>query len=400
MLEYLLQHWILISVIILTLVILWAFAVLSKYVRLLLNIFRDTPPPLMRRHFDYEHLEGHHVNFRAFDGTSLRGMFLSRNLLNLSLPDGSLAENGSPKNGDNGHFLNSDTRGVIIFCHEFGADMYSCSRYCLPLLQAGFDIFTFDFRSHGQSSLLPGYNPWHWCTDKEVSDCLGALAYVRAELEDRELPVKIGLFGISRGAGAAIMTASHHHSASLIHAVLADSAFSTDTTIEWLMKKWVHIFAKVRFVYENHQPFFWHFLRWLVLIFAGVRFHCKFPSARKALKRFKNTPIFFIHGLKDSYIRPEQAQSLYNTASDPRQLWLVPHAKHNHAVATDPRQYAQRTVTFFETYLSPDKKSIHVDKEQKVSTIISSDRSLCRSHYQATPPTVPEKSAPVSSNSG
>lgn len=400
MLEYLIQNWILISVVLVALVVLWSFALLSKYVRLLLNIFRDTPPPLMRRHFDYEHLEGYHVNFRAFDGTSLRGMFLSRCLLNSSLRNDSFTENDLPKNGANGHFLNGETRGVIIFCHEYGADMYSCSRYCLPLLQAGFDIFTFDFRSHGQSSLLPGYNPWHWCTDKEVSDCLGALAYVQAELEDRNLPVKIGLFGISRGAGAAIITASHHHSAFLIRAVLADSAFSTDTTLECLMKKWVHIFAKVRFVYENHRPFFWHFLRWLVLIFTGVRFHCKFPSARKALKKFKNIPVFFIHGLKDSYIRTEQAQSLYDAVSEPRHLWLVPNAKHNHAVAADPQQYSKRTVAFFEKYLSTPVKSIHVNKEPKVSTIVSSDRSLCRAQYQSPSPAVPEKSAPVSSNSG
>jgi pimeloyl-ACP methyl ester carboxylesterase len=225
------------------------------------------------------------------------------------------------------------------------------------------------------------------------------LAYVRAELEDRDLHLPIGLFGISRGAGAAIITAAHHHSARLVRAILSDSAFSTDTTLEWLMKKWVHIFAKVRFVYENHRPAFWHFLRWLILLFAGMRFHCKFPSVRKSLKRLRKTPVLFIHGQKDSYIRPEQAQILFDSARSPRELWMVPRAKHNQSVVAEPDEYARRTVAFFETYLTSIPGPSHVESETKAPAVISLDRTLGRQQRPAPVPTVREKTSALSSYS-
>jgi pimeloyl-ACP methyl ester carboxylesterase len=247
-------------------------------------------------------------------------------------------------------------RGLIIFCHEYGSDMYSCMRYCGGLLEAGFDVFTFDFRSHGRSYHLPGYKARLWCTDKEVSDCLGALALVQATLEDRGLDKRIGLFGISRGAGAAILAAKHPHAPASIGAIIADSPFSTDTTLELSMKKWVHIFARVRFVYEHHPAVFWRFLRWMLLKFARVRFKCSFPSVRKALAK-ANVPIFIIHGKKDSYIRVEQAEMLFGLGHRPRYLWVVGEAKHNQSAVAEPERYAARTVRFFEKYVAVDGRS-------------------------------------------
>jgi pimeloyl-ACP methyl ester carboxylesterase len=351
MLDLLARHWLLLSVVLSVLAVLWIIAVLSKYVRLMLNILRDTPVPLMGP-MDYARIEGHQVNFRSFDGTMLRGMFLSQSFLSGPKQNENGREENSALQPDNGRYLNGDTRGVVVFCHEYGSDMFSCARYCRSLLEAGFDVFTFDFRSHGSSSSLKGYEPRLWCSDKEVADCLGALALVQAMLEERRLDVNIGMFGISRGANAAIMAAAQASPALSIKALVADGAFSTDTTLEWSMKKWVHIFARVRFVYENHRPIFWHFLRWLLLKFARVRFGCSFPSVRKSLHRIKKMPIFFIHGKKDSYIQPEHTQMLFDAAKDPRFLWIVPEARHNQSVITEPGLYSARTVAFFEKYMT------------------------------------------------
>ena len=394
MFETLLQNWFLLFAVLLAVGVLGLVALLSKYVRLMLNIIRDSPPPLLMGPFDFHRIEGRSVNFRAFDGTSLRGMFLTPN----SLPphmrseeqqssvtkgrhnatstrhmatlghdptdpdrpaDHSYSDNhDNPNNPANLHQLTSNLKGVVIFCHEYGSDMYSCTRYCQPLLQAGFAVFTFDFRSHGKSSSLPGYEPRLWCTDKEVSDCLGALALVHAELEDRQLDLNIGFFGISRGAGAAILAAVQAQKLTPVKAVMADSAFSSDTTIEWSMKKWVHVFARVRFVYEHHHPAFYNFLRWLLLRFARIRFRCSFPSVRKRLPKLQNTPIFFIHGERDSYIKPDHTRLLFARAQRPRYLWIVADAKHNQSAVVDPARYAARTVAFFEKYVfmkTPDK---------------------------------------------
>jgi len=349
MLEFIFDHWLILIPVAVVLVLAWIVAVLSKYVRLMLNIFRDTAPPLMGA-AENGNIVGHPFTFRAFDGTKLSGRFLSRWAYRRTDSKLGLDLSESIKIEDD--YLTDDTRGVIIFCHEYGYDQHSCLKYCRGLVEQGFDVFTFDFRSHGGSDSLKGYRPRLWCTDKEVSDCLGALLFVRSELEARNLPLNVGFFGISRGAGAAILATAQGRFILPVKAVLADGAFSTDTTLEWYMKKWVHIFARVRFVYERHGPGFWHFLRWLLLIFACRRLKCRFPSVRKTVHWFAKVPIFFIHGAKDSYIKPDHTRMLYEAAHPPRYLWIVSKAKHNQSVSTEPELYADRMIGFFAHFLA------------------------------------------------
>ena len=171
-------------------------------------------------------------------------------------------------------------KGLVIFGHEYGSDRYSCARYCRPLLAAGYDVFAFDFRGHGESLAEEGYKSRQWPSDREEADMLGAIAFVEDYLEQNGRPREIGLFGISRGGGAAILASVEVES---VKAILTDGAFSSDTTLEYLMKRWVSIFAKVRLIYENHPPTFWRFLRWLTFCACRRRFNCRYPSVRKAM---------------------------------------------------------------------------------------------------------------------
>ncbi len=329
-LDFISRNWALVSIIstIFIIVMIIAF-VLGRYIKIMLNIMRDTPPPFSMGPLDFERIEGQIVRFRAFDGVSLRGMFLF-------------------STHTNGY------KGTIIFCHEYASDMYSCARYCKPLLEAGFDIFSFDYRGHGESSCDEHYQPRQWVSDREISDTLGALAFVEDYLESQGLPVEVGIFGISRGAGAAVISSSRNPT---VKAIVTDGLFSTDITLEGLMKKWAYIFAKVRFVYENHPPAFWKFLRWLMLIFAHRKFHCIYPSVKKAIERMIPRPFLMIHGERDNYIPMEQAKILYKLIpGNEKDLWIVPGAKHNQGVTTAPTEYAHRTVEFFEKHLTRETK--------------------------------------------
>ncbi len=338
--EFIVHNWAMITIITTIIASVGIFAlVLGRYVRIMLNILKDTPPPLAMGPMDFERIEGQIVRFRAFDGTSLRGMFLFGN-------------------------ATEEHKGMIVFCHEFSSDMYSCARYCKSLLDAGFDIFTFDFRGHGESSAEEGYKPRQWVSDREVDDLLGAIAFVEDYLEAQHLPVELGLFSISRGAGAAIIASMHNPA---IKAIITDGLFSTDITIEALMKKWANIFAKVRFVYENHPPAFWRFLRWLVFIFVHRQFHCYYPSVKKAIQHMIPRPIFMIHGQRDSYISTQQAEYLFNLLQEPKELWIVPAAKHNQAVIVAPDEYARRTVGFFEKYLTGMEVPVDVKQNANIA---------------------------------
>jgi pimeloyl-ACP methyl ester carboxylesterase len=134
--------------------------------------------------------------------------------------------------------------------------------------------------------------------------------------------------------------------------MVSDGVFSTDRTIEYFMKRWAYIFARVRIVYENHHPAFWKFLRWSMMHFARREFRCDFPSVRKAIQRMTPRPMLFIHGEKDSYLPVEQSRLLYALAAQPKHLWIAPGARHNQAVALHPELYAKVTAGFFDRYLA------------------------------------------------
>jgi len=323
--NWLVRNWAAVAIAVTCLSLITFLALMmARYVRICLNIFVDTPPPLSMGPTDFEPLHGEIVRFRSFDGTSLRGMHL-------------IAAGG------NGY------RGTIVFCHEYDSDMYSCARYARPLIEAGFDVFTFDFRSHGDSSGRGKYVPLQWPSDKELEDVLGACAYVESNLAAQGRPAEIGLFGISRGAGAGILAAASNPG---IRAIICDGAFSTDTTLVALMKRWAHIFARVKLVYENQSETFWGLLLWLLMRFSQPKLGRKFPSVRKALRHMQPRPIFFIHGQKDSYIREDQTRLLYAEAPSPKYLWIVDGAKHNQSVIVEPAHYAARTVAFFRKHLA------------------------------------------------
>ncbi len=304
--------------------LLFVVILLAKYIRISLNIFTDTPLPVGLGVRDFQVMQGEEVRFRSYDGTSLRGMWLR-----------------TPNR--------AACKGAIVFCHEFGSDMYSCARYARPLVNDGFDVFTFDFRAHGGSSTPNGYKPLQWPSEKEMEDALGACAFVEDALVAAEREPKIGLFGISMGAGAGILAASSDPN---IAAIVCDGAFSTKETCISLMKRWAYIFARVKLVYENHPDAFWGFLIWCILKLASSRLGRRFPSVRGALADMVSRPIMLIHGQRDSYINPNQAQLLHDAAPGPKYIWIVPKAKHNQSVVVVPQEYADRTTAFFRKYLS------------------------------------------------
>jgi len=323
-LEALLRNWALVAIVSTIAILLVVPAlVIVRYARIGLNIMRSTTPPLARSPLDFERLDGEPVTFRAWDGLQLRGMIVRSGAL--------------------------PPRGLVIFAHEYCSDMHSCARYCRPLVEAGYDIFTFDFRGHGRSACEPGYTPRQWLTERELYDIRGAIAHAHEWLAEQGRPTRIGVVGISRGACAALVAAQENDD---IAAIVCDGAFCTDWTIEYFLKRWAYIFARVRLVDEHQYPHFWRFLRWVMMRFAAREFRCRFPSVRQAILRMRPRPIQFIHGQRDSYLPVEQSLHLYALAAQPKSLWIAPRARHNQAAILHPEQYARMIVSFFDRYLA------------------------------------------------
>lgn len=314
----------LIAALILCGLLIYPAFILRRYVRIMINILDDVAPTPENGH-DSQRWNGEEVSFRAVDGHRLEGIILSHR------------DDDDPP------------LGMVVFAHEFGTDRSCCLRYCRPLLDAGYDVFSFDFRGHGSSACQEGYRPRQWPSDRERDDMLGAIAFISSWLEQQDRPSDIGLFGLSRGGGAAILASAAVEN---VRAVVTDGAFSSDTTLEYLMRRFATIFARIRVVAENHPPVFWRFLRWLLFRECARRFNCRFPSVRKAVVRMGPKPILLIHGEKDSYIPIAQSQDLYDLAVGPKSLWIVPGAGHNKSVLVAPKIYAERVLCFFDEHLA------------------------------------------------
>ena len=137
-------------------------------------------------------------------------------------------------------------------------------------------------QSHSERSDSTRRTPPRWlASDREQADLAGAIQFARRWLAENERPTQLGLFGVSRGGGAAILAATSEPD---VAAIVTDGVFSGDLTLEYLMRRFATIFARIRVVAENHPPLFWRFLRWLLFRECARQFGCRFPSVRRWLQ--------------------------------------------------------------------------------------------------------------------
>ena len=76
------------------------------------------------------------------------------------------------------------------------------------------------------------------------------------------------------------------------------------------------------------------------------RFSPKYNVAKIAPR-----PVFIIHGRYDNIVPPFQAKLLFKHAGEPKEIWLVPGAKHNKCAELGGFEYKQRLSNFFRRYL-------------------------------------------------
>jgi uncharacterized protein len=158
----------------------------------------------------------------------------------------------------------------------------------------------------------------------------------------------LGILGVSRGASAAVVAAAVNP---VIKCLVLDGVYSTDYSIDELMKRWVQIFVRVDLAWADRTASTYKFFRALILFYVELKCRCRFPSARRALTKLDATPVLFVHGERDAYVPPQQTRVLCDMKRGEKDIWICPDAKHNQAVATDPETYARKTTEFFDRYL-------------------------------------------------
>lgn len=263
---------------------------------------------------------GEPCEFRTADGLTLRGTYLKTAL--------------------------AERRGAIVFCHELNGDRWNATPYVADLRAQGYDVFTFDFRNHGASDAVPGLALRPWLSPPDVIDLQAAVDYVaaRPDADSRGL----GLFGISRGAGAAVCVAAADRR---IRCVFTDGVYSAQSTHLHYFIRYVGIYIPYPWITDNlphwvYRGFLWAGRKWWGLM-NGFRFVNVDAHAGRL-----QVPTMMVHGERDSMIPVGAAQAFRRCIRAPAKLWIVPKAKHNGAIFTVPEEYRRRVARFFRLHLA------------------------------------------------
>nr|WP_303652493.1 alpha/beta fold hydrolase [Paludisphaera mucosa] len=284
-------------------------ATIWLYCPVIRRIFEDRPvfQPLKVKPDDL----GEPAAFASSDGLTLRGSYFK---------------------------ARTDARvGVLVFCHEFLSDRWSYAPYLDHLRDRGFDVFSFDFRSHGASAVDPAYEPLQYASNHEVDDLRSALAYLRSR-PDRDLS-GYGLFGVSRGGGAALLVAADEPD---VWGVVTDGAFPTRGTMTSYIVRWAEIYVRCRWFLALVPRFIFATLGDVARAGTERTRNCHYPSVERAVARLTPRPWLQIHGQRDVYIGTDIAHEFFARAREPKEQWMVADAKHNRCRESAPEAYAWR----------------------------------------------------------
>ncbi len=246
---------------------------------------------------DFPGLSPEPVTFRSRDGLSLSGRFHS---------------------GSNG--------ATIILSHGYGDNKDQMIPWADFLNQAGFNVFTYDMRSRGQSggrAVTLGA--------KEQIDLRSAVDYLvsRSDVD----PDSIGAFGLSLGGSVSILTAANDRR---IKALVNDSGFSSASSI--ISTSYGKLFHLPSFPFA---PVTVKMAEWR----AGASVGDVQPV--EVIGKISPRPILFIHGTEDSLVLPEYAEENFAAAGRPKEIWWVDGADHVEATMLQPQEYQRRITEFF-----------------------------------------------------
>jgi hypothetical protein len=100
--------------------------------------------------------------------------------------------------------------------------------------------------------------------------------------------------------------------------------------------------------------------------------------------RLAPRPWLAIHGQRDTYIPAEIVEECFERGDGPKELWLVPDAKHNRCREREPEAYAGRLLDFIDRYAprrpiteSPESESeAESEPESVASPAVDADATV------------------------
>jgi dipeptidyl aminopeptidase/acylaminoacyl peptidase len=195
-------------------------------------------------------------------------------------------------------------RPAIIYAPATGKDQRSGISLVKPLHQAGYHVLLFSYRGHGHSE----GNPFGFTYGAQESQDIDAAA----DFLSQQMGIgKIGVIGHSAGAVSGLLSAARNQR---IDAVVAAAPFPSVEDI-WNTN---------RPVFLPKRLFEWSFrlAEW------RKKFSRDEVRPQDVIDQIAPRAVLLIHGLNDRRITRNQALGLFETANQPKCLWLVEGASH------------------------------------------------------------------------
>ena len=223
----------------------------------------------------------------------------------------------------------SGQRPTVVICHGFKGFMeWGFFPFLAELLsERGFVVVRFNFSGSGMrpgDDLVTDIEAFRTATfsgDRE--DVLGVLAAAREGLSDRIDPARIGLFGHSRGGGAALLAAAHEASQGRIHALVTWAAVGTFDRLPAEAKDvWRQTGSMPIVNGRTGQE-----LGLGVEVLDDLEAHREDLDIEKAA-RARRAPWLLIHGVGDETVPVSEARRLQEVAGPGLDTLLLPEAGH------------------------------------------------------------------------
>jgi fermentation-respiration switch protein FrsA (DUF1100 family) len=229
-----------------------------------------------------------------------------------------------------GWYIPGQRAEAIILAHGIDANRGTLIPHAVLLAEAGYHLLLLDLRGHGQSEgseITYGY--------REALDVQAALNYLLALPEIEQ----VGALGASLGGAVVVRAAAVDPR---LQAIVVESSFSS-------------LAAAVEDAFDDRSIFpKWPFAPLLTTL-AEQRLNVEVSQVDSArdLAALSPRPVLIIHGVDDQLFPFYHAQRMYDSAQEPKDLWLIEGLGHANPISGREAEYRERVIGFFERAFAP-----------------------------------------------
>ncbi len=216
--------------------------------------------------------------------------------------------------------------GAIVLMHGVRGNRLSMLDRARFLSRAGYTVLLFDFQAHGESigkHITFGF--------LESKDAQAAVSFLRANAPGE----KIGVIGVSMGGAAALLSNPPLD----VNAIVLEMVYpSINQAISDRLTAHLGSWSGVL------RPL----LSWQLKPRLGLS-----PDDLRPIDNVGRLtiPKLFIAGAEDQHTTLAESKQMFGAASEPKELWVVPGAKHVDVYPLGKEEYERHVLGFFGKYL-------------------------------------------------